>query len=154
MAMGRRRNEMKARAILIAYQDDLCVRSFSTFFHGTGYRVETAKVVSELIRMVRGGSIHVVLLDDELEGVKAYDLVPLIKRINGMLQVIVISSEESLGQVRRLREAGIFYQAMKPVDMEELNSAIECAFEKIEREHPVDKDESFPSFLVPGRGPV
>jgi DNA-binding NtrC family response regulator len=71
-----------------------------------------------------------------------------------MLQVIVISSEESLGQVRRLREAGIFYQAMKPVDMEELNSAIECAFEKIEREHPVDKDESFPSFLVPGRGPV
>ena len=145
---------MKARAILIAYQDDLFVRSFSTFLHGTGYRVETAKVVSELIRMVRDGSIHVVLLDDELEGVKACDLVPLIKRINGMLQVIVISSEESLGQVRRLREAGIFYQAMKPVDMEELNSAIECAFEKIEREHPVDKVESFPSFPVPGRGSV
>jgi DNA-binding NtrC family response regulator len=154
MAMGRRRNEMKARAILIAYQDDLWVRSFSTFFHRTGYRVETAKLVSELIRMVRGGSIHVVLLDDELEGVKAYDLVPLIKRINGMLQVIVISSEESLGQVRRLREAGIFYQAMKPVDMEELNSAIECAFEKIEREHPVHKEESFLSFPVPERGPI
>ncbi|OGP60318.1 MAG: hypothetical protein A2162_10885 [Deltaproteobacteria bacterium RBG_13_52_11b] len=49
--------------------------------------------------------------------------------------MIVISSEESLGSVRRLRGAGIFYQAMKPVDLEEIRSAVECAFEKIEREN-------------------
>jgi len=71
---------MKSKTILIAYQDDLWAKSLSTFFHGIGYRVETAKMVSEMIRKVRKGSIHVVLLDDEIEGVKACDLVPSLKR--------------------------------------------------------------------------
>ena len=139
------------KTILIAYQDDLWVRSLSTFFHGIGYKVETAKVVSDMIRKVRNGNIHVVLLDDEIEGVKACDLVPLFKKINEKIQIIVISSEVSLGLVKRLRGAGIFYQAMKPVDLEEIKSAVECAFEKIERESP--KEGFFP-FLIPRRVPA
>ena len=87
-----------------------------------------------MIRKVRNGKIHVILLDDEIEGVKACDLVPFLKKINQRIQVIVISSEESIGVVKRLRGAGIFYQAMKPVDLGEIKSAVECAFEKIERE--------------------
>jgi len=39
---------MKSKTILIAYQDDLWARSLSTFFHGIGYRVETARLVSEI----------------------------------------------------------------------------------------------------------
>ena len=142
---------MKSKSIFIAYQDDLWARSFSTFFHGIGYQVEAAKVVSEMIRKVRNGSIHVVLLDDEIEGVKAYDLIPLLKKINYRVQIIVISSEESLGQVKRLRGAGIFYQAMKPVDFEEIKSAVECAFGKIEREN---LREGFSPFLIPSSVPA
>jgi DNA-binding NtrC family response regulator len=137
---------MKSKTILIAYQDDLWARSLCTFFHGIGYRVEIARVLSEMIRKVRNGNIQVVLLDDEIEGVKASDVVSLLKRINAKVQVIIISSEGSLGLVRRLRGAGIFYQAMKPVDLEEIRSAVECAFEKIEREN---LKEGFFSFLIP-----
>ena len=126
---------MKSKRVLIAHQDDQWVQSFSRFFHGTGCRVETAKGLSDLLRSVRGGAVDVVLLNDEMEGIKACELVPLIKKISGGVQVIVISSEESLGSVRRLRGAGIFYHAMKPVDLEEIRSAVECAFEKIEREN-------------------
>ena len=125
---------MKSRTILVAYQDDLWTISLSTFFHGIGYRVETAKMVSEMIRKVRKGNIEVVLLDDEIEGVMACDLVPLFKKMDDKIQVIVVSSQASLGFVKRLRGAGIFYQAMKPVDLEEIKSAVECAFGKIERE--------------------
>jgi DNA-binding NtrC family response regulator len=142
---------MKSKTILIAYQDELWARSLSTFFHGIGYRVETAKMVSEMIRKVRKGSIHVVLLDDEIEGVKACDLVPLFKKMDDKIQVIVISSDLSLGLVKRLRGTGIFYQAMKPVDLEEIKSAVECAFGKIERENL--KDGFFP-FLIPRRVPA
>jgi DNA-binding NtrC family response regulator len=142
---------MKSKMILIAYQDDLGARSLSTFFHSIGYKVETAKMVSEMIRKVRKGNIHVVLLDDELEGVKACDLVPLFKKIGDKIQVIVISSEVSLGLVKRLRGAGIFYQAMKPVDLDEIRSAVECAFGKIERESLI---EGYFPFLVPGRVPA
>jgi DNA-binding NtrC family response regulator len=113
--------------------------------------VEAARALSEMIRKVQKNHFEVLLLDDEIEGLKASDIVSLLKKINSRVQVIMISSEESLGLVRRLRGAGIFYQAMKPVDLEEIRSAVECAFEKIERENP---KESFFSFLVPRLTPA
>ena len=126
---------MKSKTILIAYQDDHWTRSVSSFFHGIGYKVETARSMSEIIRRVRKGNIHVILIDDEIEGVKACDVVPLLKNIHPKIQIIVISSEESIGLVKRLRGAGIFYQAMKPIDLGEVKAAVECAFGKIEREN-------------------
>ena len=142
---------MKAKTILIAYQDDLWVHPLSTLLHGIGYRVETTKVMSEMIRRVRKGSIRVILIDDEIEGVKACDVVPLLKNINPKIQIIVISSEGSIGLVKRLRGAGIFYQAMKPVDLGEVKAAVECAFRKIEREN---LKEGFFSFLTPEMAPA
>jgi len=135
---------MKSKTILIAYQDDLWTRSLTTFFHSMGYRVEAARVMSEMIRRVRKGNIHVILIDDEIEGVKACEVVPLLKNIDPKIQVIVISSEESIGLVKRLRGAGIFYQAMKPIDLGEIRSAVECAFGKIERENLKQGFFSFP----------
>ncbi len=136
---------MKSKTILIAYQDDLGTRSLSTFFQGMGYKVEATKAMSEMIRRIRKGNIQVILIDDEIEGVKTCDVVPLLKNINPRIQIIVISSEESIGLVKRLRGAGIFYQAMKPVDLGEVKSAVECAFGKIERENV---KEGFFSFLL------
>jgi DNA-binding NtrC family response regulator len=120
--------------------------SLSNFFHGLGYRVEIAKLISDIIRGIRNGKVHVILLDDEIEGVKASDLVPIIKKIHPKMQVIVISSEESIRIAKRLRSAGIFYQAMKPVDLKEIRSVVECAFEKYARE---DAKEGFFSFFIP-----
>lgn len=137
---------MKSKTILIAYPDGLGNRSLATFLHGVGYKVETTKAVSEMIRRVRKGNIQVILIDDEIEGVKACDIVPLLKNIDVKIQIIVISSEESIGLAKRLRGAGIFYQAMKPVDLTEVKSAVECAFGKIEREN---LKEGFFSFLAP-----
>jgi DNA-binding NtrC family response regulator len=137
--------------ILIAYQDDSWVKELSNLLSDTGYRIETTKVVSEIIRKVRGSDTCVVLLDDKMEEIKACDLVPLFKKINPRVQIIVISAEESIGWVKRLRDGGIFYQAMKPVDLEEIRSAVACAFEKIEREQP---REAFVPFLIPGRVPA
>ncbi|MCJ7705102.1 MAG: response regulator [Desulfobacterales bacterium] len=142
---------MQHKKILIAYQDDLWVRSLATYFHGQGYRVEIVKALSEMIKKVRNDQHQVILLDDEIEGLKACDIVSLLKKVNPKIQVIMISSEESLGPVRRLRGAGIFYQAMKPVDMEEIRSAVQCAFEKIERENA---KEGFFSFLIPKLSPA
>jgi DNA-binding NtrC family response regulator len=137
---------MKSKTILIAYQDDVWSRSISALLHDMGYRVETTQAVSEMIRRIRKENVHVILIDDEIEGVKACDVVPLFKNINPKVQIIVISSEESIGLAKRLRGAGIFYQAMKPVDLTEVKSAVECAFEKIEREN---LKEGFFSFLAP-----
>ncbi len=120
--------------ILIACQEGGETESLNAFFQDRHYRVETAKTLGEMIRKVRDDSIHVLLLDDEIEGVRGWELVPLLKRIRKSIQVIVISSEESIAGVRRLRGTGIFYQAMKPVDLDELESAVVSALEKVRRE--------------------
>jgi DNA-binding NtrC family response regulator len=75
----------------------------------------------------------------------------LFKKLNGRAQIIVISSVESIGQAKRLREAGIFYQAMKPIDLEEIRSAVACAFDKIEREQP---EGWFVPLFLPGGVPA
>jgi DNA-binding NtrC family response regulator len=142
---------MKLKTILIAYQDDLWSQSLSASFQKIGYRVETIKAVGEMIRKIRRENIQVILIDDEIEGVNASDVIPLVKNINSKIQIIVISSEESVGLAKRLRGAGIFYQAMKPVDLEEIKSAVTCAFKKIERE---DLKEGFFSFLTPEMVPA
>jgi DNA-binding NtrC family response regulator len=142
---------MKPKTICIAYQDDYLARSLSDYFHGLGYRVEIAKLISEIIRKIRNGKAHVILLDDEIEEVKASDLVVFFKKINPKMQVIVISSEESIEIAKRLRGAGIFYQAMKPVDLKEIRAVVECAFEKYARE---DAKEGFFSFLIPKMVPA
>jgi DNA-binding NtrC family response regulator len=142
---------VRSKVILIAYQDDSWVKALSNLLNTKGYRIETTKVVSEVLRKVRGRDSYVVLLDDEMEEINACDLVPLFKKMNPRVPIIVISSQESVGLVKRLRDAGIFYQAMKPVDLEEIRSAVACAFEKIEREQP---REAFFPFLIPGRVPA
>lgn len=143
---------MVSRRILVVCQDEHMAQPVLTYFQDAGYRVDTATMVSDVLKKVKRGAIEVVLMDDELEGIRAYDLVPVLRGMNGGVQVIVISSEERLGFVRRLRGAGIFYHAMKPVDLEELKSAVECAFEKVEKEKSAGW--GFLSFLVPGRVPA
>ena len=125
---------MKSKRIVIAFQDDIWARPLHVFFRELGYQVEMVTMVSQIVQKVLNGDIHVLLLDDDVEGRKTCELVCLWKSVNRRVQVIVVSSQESLGVVRQLRSAGIFYQAMKPVDLEELKSAVECAFAKIQRE--------------------
>ncbi len=137
---------MRSMKILIAHQDDASVSTLSALFQSLGYGVEKEREVGGIIRKVRNDRVPVVLVEDEIEGVKAWDLVSLIKKIDSRVQIIVLSSEESIEPAKRLRRAGIFYQAMKPLDVKEIEAAVRCAFEKVERENP---KEGFFSFLVP-----
>ncbi len=142
---------MRLKTILIALENDFDIKALSTYFHSNGYKIEVSRSVSDAIRKIRKGNIDVILLDDEIEGVKACDIVPLFKRINTRIQIIVISGEESFSFIKRLRDEGIFYHALKPIDMEEIQSAVRCAFEKIRRETP--KEWHIP-FFIPERVPV
>jgi len=142
---------MTSKTILMAYQDDSWVKSLSSLSSDMGCRVEATRLVSDVLKKIRGKDPCVILLDAEMEGIEAYDLVPLFKKVRPRVQIIVISSEESIQFAKRLRDAGIFYQAMKPIDSGEIRSAVACAFEKIDREQP---EKWFFPFLTPGPVPA
>jgi DNA-binding NtrC family response regulator len=142
---------MESKAVFIAYQDPSWLVPLSNRLMSRGYSLESSQILSEVLRWVRRKSESVLLLDDEMEGIKASDLIPLFKKLNPKIPIVLISSEQSIGFVKRLRGAGIFYQAMKPVDVEEIRSAVDCAFEKIEREQP---SEGFLHLFFAGEVPA
>ncbi len=142
---------MKSRVVLIAYQDDSLLKLLPLLSSDTGYRVEVATRAGDMLRKMQGNEPGVILLDDEMDGIKAQDLVPLLKKLNHKVQIIAISSQGSITETKRLRDAGIFYQAMKPIDPEEIRSAVACAFDKIDREQP---EGSFFQFLITEEAPV
>ncbi len=90
-------------------------------FHWTIFRVHT---VSEILRRLRAEQGDLLLLDSNVEGIPAYDLMPLIKKINPTLPIIALSDDPSLELAKRVREEGIFFQAMKPIDPPEIHMAV------------------------------
>lgn len=78
---------------------------------------------------------QVVLLSSEFDELTAMDLVPILKKCDQNLTIILISNEVSLPLIRKLRKEGIFYHALKPVkpeDREEIRQAVKCAFENLQ----------------------
>jgi DNA-binding NtrC family response regulator len=97
-----------------------------------GYEVKTTISVAPMLSSLLRKQFPVVLLGDNFEeNIQVSDLVRLMKTSYPQVVIILISDEISLLQVRKAREIGIFYHALKPVnpeDWQELTLAMECAF--------------------------
>ena len=71
----------------------------------------------------------------------ATELIPILKKCNRNLTIILVASELPLTLIRKARSEGIFYHALKPNrpgDEEELRQAVKCAFEKLTH-NPADE---------------
>jgi hypothetical protein len=78
------------------------------------------------------------LLSSYFDELTADKLIPLLKKCNRHLNIILITESLSLPILRNLRREGIFYHSLKPAkpeDQEELRQAVHCAFENITRQH-------------------
>jgi DNA-binding NtrC family response regulator len=117
--------------LLIADRDEETRRQIVGFFSGSEYRIIEADSVDIVLRNVLKKEARVILLGSEFDGLSAMEIIPLLKKCNQNLTIILISNEESLPLMRRLRKEGIFYHALKPVngaDREELRQVVQCAF--------------------------
>ncbi len=117
--------------LLIADRDEETRRRIAGFFNGTEYRVIEADSVDIVLRDVLKRDARVILLGSEFDGLSAMKIIPLLKRCNQNLTIILISNEESPALIRRFRREGIFYHALKPVngdDREEIRQVVRCAF--------------------------
>lgn len=117
--------------LLIADRDEETRRRIAGFFSGSEYSVIEAGSVDVVLRDVLKREARVILLGSEFDGLSAVEMIPLLKKCNRNLTIILISNEESLPLIRKLRQEGIFYHALKPVngdDREEIRQVVNCAF--------------------------
>jgi len=117
--------------LLIADKDLEARKQMADLFIEAGYNVLVTNTAANAIHGILKKAAQVVLLGSEFDDFTAGDLVPLLKKCNRDLTIILISDDASLPVMRKLRKEGIFYHALKPVqpeDKEELRQAVQCAF--------------------------
>ena len=128
--------DMKARKILIADKDSKARKQLANFFENSHFEVETtASAAYAIAKIVQKHEPIVILGDAFEEKIASVDVIALMRKCNKNLRIILISDDSSLETLRRVREDGIFYHALKPhnqEDNEELRSAVECAVEGFE----------------------
>lgn len=122
---------MYARKVLIVNRDVSAQKKMAEFFTNSNFDVETTDSAAYAIaQIVRKHQPIVILGDTFEEEISAVDVIALMRRCNKNLRIILVSDDSSLETLRRIREDGIFYHALKPVnqqDNEELMSVVECA---------------------------
>jgi len=122
------------RQLLIADKESESREQIRQLFAEEGYQVKLAQSVVEVLRDALKSRVQVLLLGMEFDNMLAVELIPLLKKCNKDLMIILVSDEDSLPLLRKVRGEGIFYHALRPVtpeDTEELRLAVHCAFEKI-----------------------
>jgi len=85
---------------------------------------------------VRKKKSQVVLLGAELGEFTFVELVPLLKRYNRKLTIVLIADDTPLPLIRKVREEGIFYHALRPTEPEgeeEIRQVVKCAIENLAR---------------------
>lgn len=117
--------------VLIAGINEKLKLLLSTLCIKEGYWVTLASLAGEVIRTVQDTSIDIMIIDVELSGMKGYEVIPIVKRINPAVIVIVTSDDSSLELARKIRENDIFFYAVKPLDLDEMELALRDASKKI-----------------------
>jgi DNA-binding NtrC family response regulator len=127
---------IKEREILLVDRDSEIRRKLADVFRMDGYCVEaTDSAVHALSTVLHRRTSVVVLGSDFDKLIKIQDLAHLLKNCQRELAIILISNVDNLPLIRTLRQEGIYYHALKPVDpedIEEIRLAVNCAFDKLE----------------------
>lgn len=113
--------------ILVIESDLLCVQKISTELREEGYQVEWADQTNRCFDKIKNEQVDVVILAVEVWENKGYQLIPVIRRLNNLIPIIVTSTDDSIEAAERVREHDIFFYAIKPLDMEELKLVIKNA---------------------------
>ncbi|WP_321389566.1 hypothetical protein [uncultured Desulfuromusa sp.] len=117
--------------LLIANKDQAAREQLVHLFKDDDYEVTTSDSVVNSLAGILDKTIQVVLLGGVFDEQQISRFVPLLKKCNRNLSIILVSDEMPLELLRRIRKEGIFYHALKPVGdegWEEIRQAVSCAF--------------------------
>jgi len=91
--------------VLIADQDRESRETLADFLLRENFSVDTTSVASEVIQKIQNVKIDVLIMDVELKGMKGYEII--------------------------IWEQGIFFYAVKPLDLKEIRLAVNDALKKL-----------------------
>ncbi len=123
------------KGLLIANRDIEARERFKSMFSTDEFEVTTSDSVANALEGIINKEIQVVVIDGDCHEGNVVRLVPLLKKCNRNLAIILVSEELPLNLIRRIRQEGIFYHALKNAGQEnesEIYEAVCYAFRQYE----------------------
>jgi DNA-binding NtrC family response regulator len=122
--------EKKQRGFKILLVDDEDIFREATARQLTvrGFAVLTADRGETALTLVRQEDPEVVILDQEMPGMHGTETFIEIKKINPLVEVIMLTGNTSVDNAIELMQLGTFDYLMKPINIDELLYKIEDAY--------------------------
>ena len=122
--------------LLIADKDIGTRKQIADLLIEAGYDVMVTDSALKAIYGVLKKTAQVVLLGLELNELNSGNLVPLLKKCNSDLMIILVADDAPLPLIRKVRKEGIFYHALRPAepeDKEEIMQAVKYAMASLSK---------------------
>ncbi len=96
------------------------------FFQLSSYSVKIFRshVLSDLLLRIREKEVDILIIDSFLEGIPNYEVIPLLRKSDPHLPIIALTEDSSIETSQKLRQEGILFLAMKPIDIKEIGLVI------------------------------
>lgn len=122
--------EKKDRAFKVLLVDDEDVFRDATArqLSVRGFIVHTAGSGESALEQVRNDPPEVVVLDQQMPGMHGSDTFIEIKKINPLIEVIMLTGNTSVDNAIELMQLGTFDYLMKPINIDNLLYKIEDAY--------------------------
>lgn len=121
--------------LLIANRNHDAREQLASLFDPNEYQVTKADSVANALEGIINKEIQVVVIEGSYDEQNAIKLIPLLKKCNRNISIILVSDEMPIEFERRIRKEGIFYHALNTVgedNREEIYQAVSYAFKKYE----------------------
>lgn len=121
-----------AKAILLVEDEETMRDLLQMLLEGRGYRVIVTRNGTEALEVYKhsGKTIRVVISDIEMPGLNGAELYWQIRKMNPMVNMIMMSGFLDPQMIHRFREAGIRHFLQKPFSPEAILKALQEVFEK------------------------
>jgi len=123
------------RGLLIANKNDGARDKLADLFADDTYQVVTTDCVANSLEAIINKEIQVVVLDGLYDEHNVAKLIPLLKKCNRYISIILVTDDMPMTLVKKIRQEGIFYHALRPTSDDhfvEIREAVLCAFRKYE----------------------
>ena len=113
--------------VLLVDDEDIFREATARQLAVRGFAVQTANCGEAALELVRNDPPEVVVLDQQMPGMNGGETFVEIKKINPLVEVIMLTGNTSVDNAIHLMQQGTFDYLMKPINIDELLYKIEDA---------------------------
>jgi DNA-binding NtrC family response regulator len=118
----------RAFKVLLVDDEDVFREATARQLSVRGFIVQTADSGESALEQVTSDPPEVVVLDQQMPGMHGSDTFVEIKKINPLIEVIMLTGNTSVDNAIELMQLGTFDYLMKPINIDDLLYKIEDAY--------------------------